>query len=661
MHMLAQLKDFNKRKNRYFIVWVFLILTLIFSNATRLYFIWNSLFYMEPHSVLDVIKVIAVGTLYDLAFYSYFIIPFLLYLWLAPKKLWRSRTNKVLVGVTSFAAIYGLFFIAIAEYLFWQEFGVRFNFISVDYLVYRREVTNNIMESYPIEWILPGLFLLSAFIFYFVWPHLRKGLDSTDTLAQRTVITLLLALLPTSAYTMLDQEQRKISSNTYQVELASNGPYQFFAAFRNNELDYEQFYYSLDQITTSAILRDAVAEPTARFKNDEIFNINRTIDNSGEERRLNIMLVMVESFSADFLHYFGNNKQITPNLDRLIDDSLFFTNLYATGTRTTRGLEAVTLSIPPTPGRSIVKRIGRESNMYSFGNVLKAKGYETEFVYGGRGFFDNMNAFFSGNGYGVIDQNSAPEGTITFENAWGMADENLFDLALQAADDAYEKQQPFFYHIMTTSNHRPYTYPESRIDIPSGSSRDGAIKYTDYAIGSLLEKARDKPWFDDTLFVIVADHTAGSAGRQALPVNNYHIPMWIYSPKHVQPGKVATLASQIDIAPTLLATLNMDYDSYFFGKNILGMLPEEGRALIGNYQNLGLYEKDRLTILSPVKLIRQRIHPGDREEKEIIPLQDDPHLQRTTAYYEGADFIYHHNLNAWPSDDLNISHAANVN
>jgi len=641
-----------KSRSRYTLVWVFLILAFLFFSAIRLYLLLQNLPGLDL-TLLALIKVFVVGGIYDLAFYGYFLTPFLLYLWLAPERLWASHANRVLVAGTAFVVIYGLFFIAVAENLFWDEFGVRFNFISVDYLVYRREVTNNILESYPIGFILPGLFILSGMVMYFVWPYLRRSFESRDTFRSRSLITLVLALLPAIAYTGLDQELRKISANVYQVELASNGPYQFFAAFRNNELDYEQFYYSIDPAVASVTLKHEVEEPTARFWTDNSFDIGRSIDNPGKEQHYNIMLVMVESLSADFLGYFGNSQAMTPKLDGLIDQSLFFTNLYATGTRTTRGLEAVTLSIPPTPGRSIVKRLGREGHMYSLGNVLKKKGYETEFIYGGHGFFDNMNAFFSGNGYGVIDQGSAPEEAVTFENAWGMADENLFDLALQAADEAHARQQPFFFHIMTTSNHRPYTYPEGRINIPSGSGRSGAVKYTDFAIGELLQQAQSKPWFDNTVFVIVADHTAGAAGKQALPLEHYHIPMWVYAPKLVRPGKVNTLASQIDVAPTLLALLNMDYDSFFFGKNILAMPQERGRALIGNYQNLALYENDTLTILSPPSVIRQRRHPGSAAEEEVVPQGDDPYLNDAASFYEGADIVYHRRLNAWRDGSVN--------
>jgi phosphoglycerol transferase MdoB-like AlkP superfamily enzyme len=156
------------------------------------------------------------------------------------------------------------------------------------------------------------------------------------------------------------------------------------------------------------------------------------------------------------------------------------------------------------------------------GNVLKERGYDVRFLYGGRGYFNNMNAFFSGNGYQVIDQSSSPDKDMVFTNAWGMSDEDPYTQAIHAADQASASKQPFFFHLMTTSNHRPYTYPEGRIEIPSGSGRSGGVKYTDWAIGDFLKRAQATPWFEDTLFVIIADHTAHSAGKTDLTVNrNY--------------------------------------------------------------------------------------------------------------------------------------------
>ena len=373
--------------------------------------------------------------------------------------------------------------------------------------------------------------------------------------------------------------------------------------------------------------------------------LRRVHGDGGAERRLNVILVMIESLSADYLGRFTPGSTLTPNLDRLIGDSLFFSQLYATGTRTVRGLEAVTLSFPPTPGQSVVKRIGRESGLWSMGQVLRQRGYDTQFIYGGRGYFDNMAAFFAGNGYGVIDQTSVPDDEIEFSNAWGMSDEDLYRQTLKAADRAMATGMPFFFHLMTTSNHRPYTYPEGRIGIASGHGRDGAVMYTDYAIGELLRQARTRPWFDDTLFVIVADHCAGSAGKEDLPLAKYHIPLWFYSPRNVPAREVDTLVSQIDIAPTVLSLLNFDYLSMAFGVDMLSSAHPR-RALIGNYQYLGYYDGSDLTILQPRRRI-ERYRYVDAIAQKVAVDDDDRGAELVRAYYQTAALTYKDGLSDW--------------
>ncbi|TPW18787.1 MAG: sulfatase, partial [Halothiobacillaceae bacterium] len=515
--------------SRYALAWPLFLMAIATFAITRTLLTFMSAD-MTELDLLPLLRIYGVGLAYDLLFFLYALLPISLYFLLLPNRLWHSTINRTLVHLACFGAIYGLLFIVVAEYLFWQEFHVRFNFISVDYLVYRHEVVNNIMESYPVTTILAGLLVISCVLYWWITPLINRALRHQEPFKRRLVATLTVWLVPALAFATVTPNMNQTSTNIYQNELSSNGPYQFFAAFRNNELDYNQFYASLDEAHASTLLRELVSERGATFNTSAIFDIKRTIQSRGGDpkKKLNVVLVMVESLSANFLGAFGDRRGLTPHLDRLAEQSLLFTHFYATGTRTVRGLEAVTLSIPPTPGNSIVKRLGRESNLWSLGNVLKSKGYDTQFIYGGRGYFDNMNAFFSGNGYGVIDQASTPTAEIGFENAWGMADESIYSQTLKAADSAYLSGKPFFFHIMTTSNHRPFTYPTNRIDIAPGS-REGAVKYTDWAIGDLIERAKSKPWFNDTLFVFVADHTAGSAGKTALPLAAYHIPLLIYS------------------------------------------------------------------------------------------------------------------------------------
>ncbi|HWV08875.1 MAG TPA: LTA synthase family protein [Pseudomonas sp.] len=599
-------------------------------------------------SLLQLAGVYAIGLVYDLAFLLYASAPMALYLFLCPPRLWRSRWHqRVLLAVVA-VSVFVMLFTAVAEWLFWDEFGVRFNFIAVDYLVYSEEVINKILESYPIYPLLALLAVLAIIASAVLRKPVMTALKAPLLPRSRafTSAATMLLLVGLSSLSIGQDAPRGLGGNTYQRELASNGPFQFFAAFRNNELDYQQFYSTLPEQSVAGLLRDEVREPNAHFIGADPQDIRRQIENPGQARRLNVVLVTIESLSAKYLGSFGDTRGLTPNLDELRKHSLAFSSFYATGTRTDRGLEAITLSIPPTPGRSIVKRIGRESGYGSLGQQFNNLGYDSVFLYGGRGYFDNMNAFFGGNGYRIIDQSSVAEADMTFQNAWGMADEDLYAQTLKVADRDYANGKPFFLQLMTTSNHRPYTYPDGRIDIPSGQGREGAVKYTDYAIGRFLAQASEKAWFQQTLFVFVADHTAGSAGKEDLPVANYHIPLFIYAPAVITPRDYADVASQIDLAPTLMGLLNIDYTSTFFGRDVLRADRAPGRALIGNYQHLGLFDGENLAILSPRRAMRRHENALGLSHESPSSV-DDPLVRRDIAYYQGASHAFQQRLIAW--------------
>lgn len=599
-------------------------------------------------SLPDVLRIFGVGLIYDLCFLVYAALPLALGLFLVPPSVWRRAWCRGVLRTITGASLFVMLFVATSEWLFWDEFGSRFNFIAVDYLIYSQEVVNNILESYrvfPLLAVLCVLAMAGAALLHWV-------LDAAFEVppAQNRpggVILAGLAIAAVLVANVIGQDfPRGSGGNSWQRELAGNGPFQFFAAFRNNELNYNQFYATLPAGEMGDVLRREVTEPHARFVNSDPMDIRRIIDNPGQFRQLNIVLITVESLSAKYLGAFGGTRNLTPNLDSLRAESLFFNNVYATGTRTDRGLEAITLSVPPTPGQSIVKRIGREGGYASLGRQLGAKGYDCVYLYGGRGYFDNMDAFFSSNGYRVVDQSSVPDGEMSFKNAWGMCDEDLYAQTLRQADADHASGTPFFFHLMTTSNHRPFSYPEGRIDIPSGSGREGAVKYSDFAIGRFLEEARHRSWFARTVFVIVADHTANSAGKEDLPVAKYHIPLLIYAPDLIPPGSVDALTSQIDLAPTLLGLLHMDYESVFWGRDVLRADAAPGRALIGNYQHLGLFDGQSLAILSPRKGIRRHDDALGLSDESLANV-DDPLVRRDIAFYQGASYEFEKGLLRW--------------
>jgi phosphoglycerol transferase MdoB-like AlkP superfamily enzyme len=617
------------------------LLTLVFlafSLITRGILLVKALPNLELSPFL-LVKVFSVGFFFDCITFSYFAIPFYLYALFAPDRIFHWRP---ILWLATFLFTYALLFNIVSEYIFFDEFGTRYNFIAIDYLIYTTEVIRNIWESYPVIWVFGSIFVLNIFLFLFLRRFIDQARETVTTLGTRLKKGSVFILLPVLSFLFVDHSWNSVSRNNYANELASNGIYSLASAFRNNELDYDSFYASRDSKLVLGQLRRMLNDDDETFLKPTGMDISRTIRTKGPEKKLNVIVIVEESLSAEFLGTFGNKLKLTPNLDRLADQSLLFTNFYATGTRTVRGLEAITLSVPPLPGCSIVKRPHNE-NLFSWGMVMKDKGYDSKFIYGGRGYFDNMNYFFSHNGFTIVDKGDFSTTEKTFENAWGVCDEDLFEKVIQEGNKSYSKHQPFFSIVMTTSNHRPFSYPAGKISIPSGQGREGGVMYADYAIGRLLEQSRKRAWFDKTVFVIVADHCGSSARQYALPIQRYRIPLIIYSPSLISPQRIHTMASQIDVAPTVLSLLNFSYTSRFVGRDILDEDAGSPRAFISTYEKLGFLKDDKLLVLSPKKEVSFYTCNLLEGKTTEIPLQDK-YLQEALGYYQGTNYLYQNKL-----------------
>ena len=578
------------------------------------------------------------GLLYDFTVALLLTLPFGLLLMALPERWIRSWIARALILLALGGWLFALLFDAAAEWLFWNEFSSRFNFIAVDYLIYTKEVIGNIRQSYPINWILGILGGLALSVAFLMRHRVMRHLTEPSTPRSRLAGFAIHALLATGLLMVVSGDARNAIPNAFAREIAGNGPFEFVRAFKNNELNYTRFYRTLPEDAVYARLREEMLLSGGKPLSTDPHDLRYQITAQGPEQRPNVVVVMMESMSADFMKTFGNPHHLTPTLDRLTQESLFFPNAFASGTRTVRGLEALTLSIPPTPGNAIVRRPHNE-HLFSLASVFNSKGYVSTFLYGGYGYFDNMNDFFGHNGYTLIDRRAVDSNKIHHETIWGIADEDLYSKALETFDGYYATGKPFFAHIMTTSNHRPFTYPEGRIDIPSKSGRDGAVKYADWALGDFLNRAAEKSWFANTVFVIVADHQASAAGKTDLPLARYHIPLLLYAPHLIAPTRNERLIAQMDIAPTLLGLLNWSYISKFFGHDVNRLPPGRDHVLISTYQTVGYLEQDKLVILNPGKQVR--IEAVDWPSLTTRPIATDPAMiKEAISVYEGASLAF---------------------
>ncbi|NOZ13411.1 MAG: sulfatase-like hydrolase/transferase [Acidobacteria bacterium] len=621
------------KENRFAALLLFAAIFLIVSFLTRVFLLGIS-FHRLDLTVGRFLGIFGIGFFFDIVTLIYFCIPFTLFLMLVPDKLLKTAVLRWFVLFCFAFFTYVILFNAAAEYFFFEEFGVRFNFIAVDYLVYTREVVKNIVESYPMTPLLLTILVISVSITLALKKYIFTAISTPGTWKKRLTSGFLILALSGLSFLFVEQDWSHFSTNNYDNTLAENGIYDFFAAFRDNSLNYDAFYPTIRKKVLFPRLRNLLKEPDGTYVSTNPANITQKLTEEGPEKHKNLVFIVEESLSGSFMAHFGNKDNLTPRFDELAEKSMFFTRLYATGTRTTRGLEAVTLSLPPTPGRSIIKRPHNE-NLFSIATVLKPRGYDMMFLYGGYGYFDNMNYFYTHNGFRKIDRSDLTDKEITFENAWGVCDEDMFNRCLKEFDKTSARGNPFCAVIMTTSNHRPYTYPAGKIDIPSHTGRKGAVKYADYATGKFLDDAQNHPWFKNTVFVIVADHCASSMGKRALPVNRYHIPLFIYSPGFIKPQKITTQCSQMDITPTVLDLLDISYDSQFFGQDILAMKPATGRALIATYSRMGYLKGNKLVILDVKKEFGMYLI----NNKTFTPTRIQPDrqlLENAISYYQGA-------------------------
>jgi len=297
--------------------------------------------------------------------------------------------------------------------------------------------------------------------------------------------------------------------------------------------------------------------------------------NALTDKGYNIILVILESHTAAFSGYLHSDKpSITPNLDRLARQGIAFTNCYANGVRSAHGISSIMMSWPNLPGLPLISRTESVNQVPSLASSLKAIGYSTLFMYGGDSQFDNMNGFFSVHGFDrVIDRKDfSPNETGT---KWGIFDHRVLNRTLEEID---RSSKPVFLTLFTTTNHQPWEIPseyETTLPVfPDSLYRHGAVHrsmaYVDYAIGDFIEQAARRDWYNNSIFVFIADHGLNVYKSPFAKVQNAHIPFVIYAPGlDLEPQTITRPVSQIDVAPTLLGLINYTTPFTFFGQNTL--------------------------------------------------------------------------------------------
>lgn len=319
------------------------------------------------------------------------------------------------------------------------------------------------------------------------------------------------------------------------------------------------------------------------------------------DKPLNLVIILQESMGATFVESLGGEHAVTPELERLKQKGWWFEQLYATGTRSVRGIEAVVSGYLPTPARSVVKLSLSQQNFFTIADLLKQRGYFTEFIYGGESHFDNMASFFIGNGFeSVIDQHDYEDPVFT--GSWGVSDEDLLNKTHQQLQQKHAEGEPYFSLVFTSSNHSPYEFPDGRIELdnPVKQSNTNAVKYADYALGQFFDKAMQSDYWENTLFLVIADHDLNVYGDALVPIERFQIPGLILG-ADITPRSIATVASQIDMAPTLLSLMGISAATPMIGRDLSQESEQQskGRALMQFADYYALMQGEKVTVLRP--------------------------------------------------------------
>ena len=535
-----------------------------------------------------------------------------------------------------------ILFLELATPPFLSEYDMRPNRLFVEYLAYPREVSAMVWGGYRGSLALIAVGLGTAG--WLIGRHFRRYSGTSDAWRASVVmmawpiVVLLLFVMIRSSF-----QHRPANLATFAFcddamvnSLVANSTYTVLSAVYGlkNE-SYSEMYGEMPAPEMIARVRRGMGAPLENFTSDEYPTLRKQIASVRRERPLNLVIVLEESLGAGFVERLGG-LPITPTLSGLADQGIWFDQLYATGTRSVRGIEAVIAGFPPTPALSVVKLDKSQRDFATLASVLERAGYHSEFVYGGESHFDGMRGFFLGNGFNtVVDR--ADFAAPKFVGSWGASDEDLFNktheriLALHAADQA------FFVLAFTSSNHTPFEFPDARIELYEQPKQTvhNAIKYADHALGGFLDLARGSPYWKDTLVMIVADHDTRVYGDELVPVNKFHIPGVILG-ADTQPRRIASTVSQIDLAPTLLSLMGIDSEHPLSGRDLTRTLAEFGnptplpppRAMMQFDRNYAWLQDDRVTVLLPSGAVRYFDY--DQLAKSLQPAVGmDPEMART--------------------------------
>jgi len=583
--------------------------SLIFFGLFRLFLLLRYLKLAADIPAGDIGRAFLVGLRFDMVIVSYILILFFLPASFLP----LSKSHKIQAAfLMILGAVFGFFFLlSTIDLEFFGAYNARLNLLAVQYLETMGPALRTIWQEYPvIPYLLLWAVVSALFIGIVFWiGQVHLGRSSCRPIWQRALLLLsglgllVLGARGTVSSSPINWGYAYFSQHNFPNQLALNGIFTLGRSIYQEMIEDSRSVAKKLSVTTPdeavRTVQHLVAHPAEAFLSADYPLVRRrdfpsaSTPATSAPRRPNVVIIIMESFTAEFIGVLGGAYQASPQFDRLAQEGILFDRFYANGCRTNRGLTAILCSYPGLIGLSMMQKVESQQPMLTLASVLKPLGYHNCFIYGGDLNFDNMEGFFRRHGFDrFVGQEDFPK--EAFQTEWGISDEEVFHRANQ---EFSRLPQPFVGVVLTVSNHEPYRIPTPYAYYPPQHVQSrflNSFKYSDYALGRFFDEARKQPYFDHTLFVIVADHGKNLNYRTDLSLNQFHIPCLFYGPKILGGSsrrRIHTIASQIDILPTLIGILRQPLVHHCWGRDLLSLSEDEGYAMLtANDEKLGLVQ-----------------------------------------------------------------------
>ena len=586
----------------------FFALTLLCLSLSRLLLmIWK---YDRIGSATDWITLLGFGLRIDIASISYIIgipavisllisgIPYINRIWDFLTRIWLTCTFVLLI------------FMEASTPAFIEEYSLRPNRLFVEYLLYPKEVFSMLLEGHKLTLLLTSVIsiitVILAYQFFRKQSIVNRPQPKWFERPVLVVIIFCLAFLGARSslqHRPINPSYTAFTNDPLVNSLTLNSTYSLMYAVSQmaDEVSSFELYPKMSKDRVIAEIHKAMGLNIDQFTSEDLPTLHIQQATQHFDRPKNLVIILEESLGAQFVGSLGG-LPLTPEYDKLVPDAWSFNNLYATGTRSVRGIEAVVTGFVPTPARSTVKLPNSQTNFFTIAKLLGKQGYDTNFIYGGGAHFDNMKTFFLGNGFNSIIEEKDfvnPE----FVGSWGVSDEDLFTKANQDFVAKSKTGKPFFSLVFSSSNHDPFEFPDNKIELYNTpkATRENAVKYADHAIGHFFKLAKQEDYWKDTVFLVVADHDARTTRSDLVPIPSFHIPALIIG-DGIEPKSDSRVASQIDLAPTLLSLIGVDSEHPMIGQDLTKVDDDYvGRAIMQFNENQAFLKDGKVVILQPKK------------------------------------------------------------